>query len=396
MSIFSTVYDNGTGFGDLRVNVDPFTGKTAIHTPVVSRYPKVPLIKREDFFDSVCKKMLRGEIDKRIDHSLETLKTTFNPGLTHFDGKYLMLVRFENAERWNHVYVAMSDDGINWDHNPVLCKLPDLPKTPDMDMAASRFGDDILQKKWRDGDMYDPRITQMDNGEYFITFAVDYDTLEEDGAPYTNICDNVLYKTKDFSKFEFVCTFAASSRNGIFFPRQIDGCWYNAGRPIRSGKAGRAYTYLYRSKDLKNWEEVETLIIGGHNWMTYAGTGFPPFETENYWVVGTHGVGEQGTHRVHYQGGLMLLDKKTMKPVARPVPLITPQELCEFTGWVDNVIFPTGILFEDGTHNGIKSPDTKAVIYFGGGDQVINAGTTTVGKLVEHALGNYNPFQVLS
>lgn len=389
-TIFDTVLHSRTGMVDVQTAVDPFTGKSTAVVPTVVRHPSNPVGSREIFFETVQEQMLAGTVaPKTVSPHLFNIVDTFNCGIAHHDGRYLMLVRFQNATRYNHIYLAISDDGVRWSHNPKLLDLPNLPESPDAEGIAHSGWDIPPGKKWHPGIFYDPRVTQMDDGSYLIALAVDYDTVEPPGQPYAYICDNVLYRTRDFEKFEFLCTLQGHTRNCIIFPRQIDGWYYAAGRPNASK---RVNTVLFRSKDLKKWEQTEELFTGGHAWMIYAGPGFPPFEAEDYWVMGVHAVETHGTFQVVYRAGVCLLDKKTLKVVAGPVPILHPDQEFEMSGTVGAaVIFPTGCLFSDGCGNGVKSRDTKVAIYYGAGDSFVGVGMTTVGRLIDTALGKYNP-----
>ena len=108
---------------------------------------------------------------------------------------------------------------------------------------------------------------------------IDYDTLEPEGKEFFNICDNVLFRTRDFKKFEFVSTFLGNTRNGVMFPRKIDGYYWCAARPNSFTQSGSALmgqsTFLFRSKDLVDWEEVSLLFTAGHGWLCHGGPGFP-------------------------------------------------------------------------------------------------------------------------
>lgn len=389
-NIFDSVLSSDAGLGDIGVSVDPFTGATCTSMPVVSRYPGGPVFTQQKFFESVRRQVARGELQASIPDPLISLKDTFNCGIAHHGGRFVMLVRFQNAARYNHVFLAKSDDGVRWEADPTLLDLPDLPPAPARE-GIERGGFDIpADKPWHRGVVYDPRITQMEDGTYYIALAVDYDTLEPPGAPYINICDNVLYSTRDFHSYKFVTTISGHTRNCVLFPRKIDGYFYAAGRP---NSAKRVHTVLMRSKDLVKWEPASDLFAGGHAWMIYAGPAFPPFETEDYWVLGVHGVETHGTFQVVYRAGVCLLDKKTFQVCGGPVPILHPEQQYERDGTVNNVIFPTGVLFSDGKAYGAKSRDTKLAIYYGGGDAVVGMGVTTVGRLIDAALGKYNPLK---
>jgi len=394
-TIFDRVWSSRNGLGDIGVVVDPFTGKVNTCIPAAVRFPGGPVLKATDFFDDVQAKMLQGGGEARIDPRLATLCDVFNPGAAHFGGKYVLAARFQNIRRYNNHFLAESEDGIHWTCNPRPLEITDLPLKPKESSLRQANPNLPKDQKWHPGVMYDARITQMGD-EYLMTLAVDYDTVAPEGQEYFNICDNVLYRTRDFRKFEFISTFLGNTRNGVMFPRKIDGYYWCAARPNSFSLSGEALkgqaTMLFRSKDLVEWEEVSTLFTAGHAWLCHGGPGFPPFETEDYWVLGAHGVEIHGGHRVHYRGAVCVLDKKTMRLAAPPAPILDPAEQYELDGIVDNVIFPSGILFGDGRGDGIKKMDTKVAIYYGGADRVVGAAVSTVGRLVAAGLGTYNPF----
>ncbi|MGI8905379.1 MAG: hypothetical protein ACR2IE_02685 [Candidatus Sumerlaeaceae bacterium] len=387
--IFSTILHSRTGMSDVQSAVDPFTGKNTIMLPPVVRHPANPVASRAGFFESVLEHKLAGTVPGGLAPQLRNLQDTFNCGVAHYDGRYVMLVRFQNQQRQNDIYLATSHDGVRWDHTPELLDLPNLPAAPDPGGLA-RSGWQLPEgKPWHKGQFYDPRITQMEDGSYLIALAVDYDTIEPPGQPYAYVCDNVLYRTRDFKSFEFLCTLQGHTRNCVLFPRKIDGWYYAAGRPNASK---RVNTVLFRSKDLKQWEQGDELFTGGHAWMIYAGPGFPPFETEDYWVLGVHAVETHGTFQIVYRAAVCLLDKKSMKLVAGPVPILHPDKPYETDGTIGAaVIFPTGVLFSDGNGSGVKTRDTKVAIYYGAADSFVGVGMTTVGRLIDTALGKYDP-----
>jgi predicted GH43/DUF377 family glycosyl hydrolase len=176
-TVFDAVFSSRSGLGDVGITVDPFTGRMCSYIPAVTRYPGGPVVTRDSFFDSVQGQMVQGRIGTTIAPELTHLKDTFNCGVSHTGDGYVMMVRFQNAARFNHVFLARSTDGIAWTHTPELLDLPNLPAAP----AAAGVAGSGLEippgKKWHRGVFYDPRITQIEDGSYCVALAVDYDTL---------------------------------------------------------------------------------------------------------------------------------------------------------------------------------------------------------------------------
>ncbi len=388
--IFSLPFSSLSGLGEISVSVDPFTGESCLHIPAVVKHPANPILTKEHFFADIQRQVLSGASVDDLSRRLYDVKDLFNPGLAHVAGGFAMLVRFQNSSRFNDLYLARSADGLAWSHSMKELALTGAPDSPNAEQRRQVAPDLPEDTQWYKPIFYDPRITEMEDGFYLIALAADYDTVEHDDRPYVNICDNVLYKTTDFESFEFVGTLRGATRNAIVFPRKIGDYYYAACRP---NTENRIHTVLVKSRDLKDWQIEKNLFRGGHGWMIYAGPGFPPFETEDYWVMGVHAVETHGEHRVHYRAGVCLLDKESLDVLAGPVPILNPDRQYEMDGTVDNVIFPTGILFSDGRGCGIKSRDTKCAIYYGAADSSIGVGVTTVGRLIDIALGKYNPLR---
>lgn len=89
------------------------------------------------------------------------------------------------------------------------------------------------------------------------------------------------------------------------------------------------------------------------------GSGPPPIETEEGWLLIYHGVDRRGI----YRAGLALLDLNDPKRVLARTrhPVLEPQLPFEEQGDVDNVVFPEGAVVIDGTLH----------VYYGAADHVV-------------------------
>lgn len=116
---------------------------------------------------------------------------------------------------------------------------------------------------------------------------------------------------------------------------------------------------------LENKHWFETRNIGG---------GCPPIETKDGWLLIFHTVEAKNEGRV-YHACAALLDKQDPRKVIGRLhePLFSPTENWEKSGFVPNVVFPTGTaLFNDDLY-----------IYYGAADKRIAVASVNINKLLE-------------
>jgi len=114
---------------------------------------------------------------------------------------------------------------------------------------------------------------------------------------------------------------------------------------------------------------------------SYMGSGCPPIETAQGWVLIYHGV-EQTEKGLVYSACAALLDlNDPSKELARlPYPLFFPEYDWELIGEVNNVVFPTGAaLFGD-----------TLFIYYGAADSLIATASVSLPALVTELLTYVN------
>ena len=108
------------------------------------------------------------------------------------------------------------------------------------------------------------------------------------------------------------------------------------------------------------------------------GGGAPPVETKDGWLLIFHTVEELNKSRI-YRASAALLDREDpLKVIGRlDYPLFAPEEEWEKTGFVNNVVFPTGtaIFGED------------LYIYYGAADRVIAAAKVNLNHLLQELKG---------
>ena len=111
----------------------------------------------------------------------------------------------------------------------------------------------------------------------------------------------------------------------------------------------------------------------------YIGSGCPPIETKEGWVLIYHGV-ESTERGLVYSACAALLDlNNPSKELARlPNALFSPEYMWERRGEVNNVVFPTGTaLFGD-----------TLFIYYGAADERIGCASVKLSALVQELVLN--------
>jgi beta-1,2-mannobiose phosphorylase / 1,2-beta-oligomannan phosphorylase len=171
-------------------------------------------------------------------------------------------------------------------------------------------------------------------------------------------------------------------KNVVFFPRRINGKLVFLHR-IRPGIQIVSVNNL---EDLNNgfWDDyfhnLQKYIVLDpfyNHESSYVGSGCPPIETEQGWLLIYHGV-EPTEKGLIYSACAALLDlNDPVKVIARlPYALFSPQKEWEVKGEVNNVVFPTGaVLF-----------GTTIFIYYGAADTLIACASVNLHELVNELL----------
>ncbi len=147
-----------------------------------------------------------------------------------------------------------------------------------------------------------------------------------------------MIETKDFLTFKVITLNGQAVRNKgmALFPRKLDGNYYMVSRI--DGES----LYVMKSDNIHFWNEAHILQRPRYDWdlMTIGNCG-SPIETEEGWLLITHGVGPMRRYSI----GAMLLDLEDPTKVISYMkePLIEPNEK-EREGYVPNVVYTCGAL----------------------------------------------------
>ncbi len=276
----------------------------------------------------------------------------FNSAVVQFEDGFAGVFRCDDKSRRMNIFTGFSKDGINWD-------IEDDP------IEFECNNSEVKRFEYR----YDPRVTKIED-KYYVTWCNGYH------GPTIG-----LAYTYDFKKYyQLENTFLPYNRNGVLFPRKINGEYAMLSRPSDTGHTKFGDIFYSQSKDLEYWGK-HRFVMGPSDfaesaWQcTKIGPGPSPIETDEGWLLIYHGVLNSCNGFV-YSFGAAILDIDTpwkVKYRSRPY-LISPQEIYECVGDVPNVAFPCGCLCDSSTG--------RITIYYGCADSVTGLAFTEVDTLI--------------
>ncbi len=296
----------------------------------IKRYNKNPILTKDDVPFSV--------------------NSIFNPGVTKFNGKYLLLCRVEMPTGRSSFVIAESKNGYSF-------KVHDKPVlTPE---------DHKEYYEYVEWGIEDARITQIGD-TYYLTY-----TGYSKHMPLV-----ILSETKDFKSFKIHGPISEpSNKDCALFPEKINGHYWKIDRPSYNEINA---IWLSKSPDLIHWGGYKMLMAPEQgSWeANKIGSSSCPVKTKKGWLMLYHGVRGFGITSI-YKLGVVLLDlEKPWKVIGKSKePILSPEEDYERIGDVGNVIFSNGLIVED---NG------KVKIYYSGADMNICLAETTINHLIEN------------
>jgi beta-1,4-mannooligosaccharide/beta-1,4-mannosyl-N-acetylglucosamine phosphorylase len=226
----------------------------------------------------------------------------FNSAVVPFEGKFAGVFRCDNKKREMNIHRGLSADGINWelDNDPIDWVF--------QDSELSRF-------QYR----YDPRVTWLKD-RYVVTWC----------NGYHGPTIGVVY-TYDFETFTFLENgLLPFNRNGVLFPRKINGKYVMLSRPSDNGHTPFGDIFLSQSPDLVHWGEHRYVMGVAGGWQsTKIGAGPVPIETSEGWMLFYHGVLTSCNGFVYSFGAALLDLEEPWKVIYRgePVPSFAVEAL---------------------------------------------------------------------
>ncbi|OYU94793.1 MAG: pesticidal protein Cry7Aa [Bacteroidetes bacterium B1(2017)] len=171
-------------------------------------------------------------------------------------------------------------------------------------------------------------------------------------------------------------------KNVVFFPRRIHGklCLLHRIKPdiqlVAFDNIGDLNPEFWQHYFLHLQENIVLAPIHPHE-VSYIGSGCPPIETSEGWLLIYHGVYDTVAGYVYVACAALLDLENPQIEIARlPYPLFKPRYTYEILGYVNNVCFPTGAVVEL----------DRLFIYYGAADEQIAVASLNLKDLVSELL----------
>ncbi|WP_332493412.1 glycoside hydrolase family 130 protein [Niameybacter sp.] len=318
--------------------------------------PNIPWQNKPEGCNDVVWRYSNNPVIKR--NAIPSSNSIFNSAVVPFEGKFAGVFRCDSKSRSMDIFAGFSEDGINWNinHTPITFEGEDQ---------------EILNREYR----YDPRVCFIED-RYYITWCNGYHgpTI---GVAYT-------FDFKTFHQLENA--FLPYNRNGVMFPRKINGLYGMVSRPSDTGHTPFGDIFYSQTPDMEFWgkhRHVMSTVKGDDSaWQsTKIGAGPIPIETTEGWLMIYHGVLNSCNGFVYSFGAAILdIDQPWVVKYRTKEYLLSPQELYECVGDVPNVAFPCAALTDAETG--------RIAIYYGCADTVTGLAFAQVDELVEYIKNN--------
>ena len=294
------------------------------------------------------------------------MNATLNSGAIKLNGKYLLVVRVEGADRKSFFAVAESPNGIDnfrfWEE-PITMPEDLIPAT----------------------NIYDMRLTQHEDGWIYGIFCAERHDDSQPNDLYAATATAAIARTHDLKTWERLPDLKTKSqqRNVVLHPEFVDGKYALYTRPqdgfIDAGSGGGIGWALI--DDITNAEVKEEKIINARHYHTIMevknGEGPHPIKTPKGWLHLAHGVRgcASGLRYVLYMYMSSLEDPT--KVIAQPGGYFLVPEGEEYIGDVMNVAFANGW---------IEDEDGRVLIYYASSDTRMHVAVSTVDKLIDYCM----------
>ncbi len=330
-----------------------------------------------------------GIILHTCDHFFES-EGVLNPGVIKVDGKIHMFYRAVAIDNYSTIGYCLLSSPLKVEHrNPKPLLIPQF----DYEFQG----------------LEDPRIVKIDK-TFYMTYTA-YDGVNALGAlatsedlvhwkkhgivvpqvtydEFMHFTKNTLKSSPKYNRYNleedvrlhFKRKVFIWDKNLIFFPRKIKGSFYFIHRIkpdiqiVVAVEKIEDLTVEFWQHYFSKFDEYIVLKPRFDHEVSYIGSGCPPIETKDGWLIIYHGVHDTVDGYV-YSACAALLDLETpQKEIARlPLPLFFPEEIWELKGEVNNVCFPTGAVVDG----------DRLYIYYGAADQRIAVASVNMLELLQ-------------
>jgi beta-1,4-mannooligosaccharide/beta-1,4-mannosyl-N-acetylglucosamine phosphorylase len=272
----------------------------------------------------------------------------FNSAVVPYKGKFAGVFRVDDTSRRMQLHTGWSEDGLAWELEPERISF----NCDNEEIGNFVYG-------------YDPRVVWIED-RYYVTWC-NWFHGPTIGVAYT-------YDFKTYYQLENA--FLPFNRNGVLFPRKINGNYAMVSRPSDNGHTPFGDIFYSESPDMVYWGKHRYVFGTAGGWQsTKVGAGPIPIETSEGWLLIYHGVLTSCNGFVYSAGAALLDLDQPWKVIARSRRyILSPQKLYECVGDVPNVAFPCAALCD--AHTG------RLALYYGGADTIVALAFTTVEALI--------------
>jgi beta-1,4-mannooligosaccharide/beta-1,4-mannosyl-N-acetylglucosamine phosphorylase len=284
-------------------------------------------------------------------NSLRCSDRVFNSALLPYRDGYIGVFRADHKDGMPNLHLGRSADALHWELEEEIIRFVNEDGAP---AEPITYG-------------YDPRLVEIDD-TFYITWCNKFH------GPTIGVARTTDFKT--FIRMENA--FLPFNRNGVLFPRKINGNFVMLNRPSDNGHTPFGDIFLSRSPDMTHWgRHRHVMAAPGDKWWksTKIGPGPVPVESTEGWLMIYHGVSTTCNGFV-YSMGAALLDRDDPSNVIADATdyIFTPQMPYETIGFVPNVTFPCAT---------VQDADTgRIAVFYGAADTCCAIAFTTLDELI--------------
>ncbi|MBN2356076.1 glycoside hydrolase family 130 protein [candidate division KSB1 bacterium] len=284
----------------------------------------------------------------------------FNSAVLPYEDAFIGVFRADYRNGRPQLHLGRSRDGIKWqiEHEKMAWQ----------NESGQPVGNSYA---------YDPRLVRIEE-DFYITWCDDF--------PGASIG---MGRTCDFKQFiKMENPLMPFNRNGVLFPRKINGLYVLLSRPSDSAHTPFGDIVLSYSPDLTYWGKHRLVMTrGGQGWWQglKIGAGPTPIETTAGWLLFYHGVSFTCNGYV-YSFGAALLDLDAPHKVLYRTRdyLLTPEKEYEVSGFVPNVCFPCAALCD--------AAGGRIAVYYGAADTYTAVAFCQLDELLAYMKANSEVF----
>ncbi len=270
--------------------------------------------------------------------------------------------------RWGEMYLK---DG--------SCRLPTISHFKKVILSKDGFNVESVDEKPvfsgmpGDGDygVEDPRIVKIGNN-YLMTYV----SISTNEGVSTSLA--ISRDLKNWERKGII--FREQNKDALIFPERIKGKYVALHRPEGFFAFSKPSIWISYSPDSIYWGRERSIMQPRRAAWDHdrIGAGAPPIKTRKGWLGIYHGVRREEGVTIYCAGAFLLDLKNPEKVLARSYtkkPLIEPKKNYERSGYMNNVIFPTGAVLD------VNGKDL--LIYAGGADSVISIKKISINDILK-------------